>query len=131
MAGIEHVAIGNRAGRRQRSQGSWHKHGAVRVINVKAAREAASECGQRASFNLLRPSSFSLTLRLASISALKFEAIYGKNQETGAAGVAAIIEGGNYESIYRSESGHRGRDGLHRVDSGRYGPRLAKADPNS
>ena len=70
-------------------------------------------------------------LRLASISALRFEAIYGKNQETGATGFAAIIEGGSYESIYRSESGHRGRDGLHRVDSGRYGPGVAKADSNS
>ena len=32
---IEHVAIGNRVGRRQRSQGSWRKHGPVRVIKVK------------------------------------------------------------------------------------------------
>ena len=43
MSDIEHVAIGNRAGRRQRISGSWHEHGAVRVINVKAAKEAASE----------------------------------------------------------------------------------------
>ena len=35
ISDIEHVAIGNRAGRRQRSQGSWREHGAVRVINVK------------------------------------------------------------------------------------------------
>ncbi len=35
MSDIEHVAIGNRVGRRQRSQGSWRKHGAVRVIKVK------------------------------------------------------------------------------------------------
>ena len=33
---IEHVAIGNRAARRQRSQGSWREHGAVRVIRVRA-----------------------------------------------------------------------------------------------
>jgi hypothetical protein len=35
MSDIEHAAIGNRAGRRQRSQGSWREHGAVRVIKVK------------------------------------------------------------------------------------------------
>src|SRR5205814_3534781 len=32
---IEHVAIENRAGRRQRSYRSWRKHRAWRVINVK------------------------------------------------------------------------------------------------
>ncbi|HEX9281155.1 MAG TPA: hypothetical protein VF878_01640 [Candidatus Udaeobacter sp.] len=32
---IEHVAIGNRVGRRQRSYGSWREHEAVRVIKAK------------------------------------------------------------------------------------------------
>src|SRR5207245_11360494 len=32
---IEHVAIGNRAGRRQRSYGSWRELGAMRVIKAK------------------------------------------------------------------------------------------------
>ena len=46
-------AIGNRAGRQQRSEGSWRKHWAVRVINGPsragvAAREAVSGYGQRA-----------------------------------------------------------------------------------
>ena len=54
ISDIEYVAIGNRAGRRQRSSGSWRKHEAVRVINVKAARVAASECGQGVSFNTKR-----------------------------------------------------------------------------
>ena len=54
-----------------------------------------------------------------------------QNPKKGATGVAAIIEGKNYELICRNESGHRGRDGLHRVDSGRYGPGVAKADSNS
>src|SRR5207248_8804938 len=35
ISDIEHVAIGYRAGRRQRSQGSWRKHWEVRVIKVK------------------------------------------------------------------------------------------------
>jgi len=35
VSDIEHVAIGNRADRRQRSWGSWRKHGAMRVIKVK------------------------------------------------------------------------------------------------
>ena len=35
MSDIEHVAIGNRAGRRRRSQGSWREHEAVRVIKGK------------------------------------------------------------------------------------------------
>jgi hypothetical protein len=44
ISDIEHVAIGNRAGRRQRSEGSWRKHGAVRVINAKQrAMQATSE----------------------------------------------------------------------------------------
>jgi len=69
---------------------------------------------------------------LASITALKFEAILQKGKiKKGGQRIAAIIEGENYELICRSESGHRGRDGLHRVDSGRYGPGLAKADSNS
>ena len=40
---MEHVAIGNRASRRQRSYGSWRKHEAVRVINVKVARVAMGD----------------------------------------------------------------------------------------
>jgi hypothetical protein len=36
----------------------------MRDIEGKAAREAASECGQRASFNLLRPSFFSANGRI-------------------------------------------------------------------
>ena len=35
---IEHAAIGNRAGRRQRSYGSWREHEAVRVIQAKLRR---------------------------------------------------------------------------------------------
>jgi hypothetical protein len=35
MSDIEYVAIGNRAGRRQRSYGSWREHEAVRVIKAK------------------------------------------------------------------------------------------------
>jgi hypothetical protein len=35
ISDIEHVAIGNRAGRRQRSEGRWREHEAVRVIKVK------------------------------------------------------------------------------------------------
>jgi len=35
ISDIEHVAIWDRAGRRQRSQGSWRKHWEVRVIKVK------------------------------------------------------------------------------------------------
>src|SRR5206468_11707750 len=48
---IEHVAIGNRAGRRQRSEGSRRKHRAGRVINVKSPGEHMSQRGQRASLN--------------------------------------------------------------------------------
>jgi hypothetical protein len=50
-----------------------------------------------------------------------------KNQKRGD-GVAAIIEGKNYELIDRSESGYRRGDGLRRVDRGRHGPRVAKAE---
>lgn len=52
-----------------------------------------------------------------------------ENQKTGGDGVAAIIEGKNYELINRNESGHRCGDGLRRVDRGRYGPGVAKAEP--
>jgi hypothetical protein len=40
---IEHVAMGNRAGRRQRSLGSWREHEAVRVIMGKPERARERE----------------------------------------------------------------------------------------
>jgi len=55
----------------------------MRDIEGKAAREAASECGQRASFNLLRPSFFLITFRPASITALIFEGTYKGKIKTG------------------------------------------------
>ena len=56
MSDIEHAAIGNRVGRRQRSQGSWRKlatgrvrpaggHGAVRVIKVKVRGKQRASAG--------------------------------------------------------------------------------------
>ena len=45
MSDIEHVAIGNRAGRRQRSWGSWREHEAVRVIKVKLRRKQRVSAG--------------------------------------------------------------------------------------
>jgi hypothetical protein len=49
--------------------------------------------------------------------------------KNGGEGVAAIIEGKNYEVIDRSESGYRRGDGLRRVDRGRHGPGVGKAEP--
>jgi hypothetical protein len=86
-----------------------------------------SNIAASAAFN----SSFILTLRLASISAAKFEPIYKRKIKRTGRRIAAIIEGKNYELICRNESGYRRGDGLGRFDRGRYGPRLAKADPNS
>jgi hypothetical protein len=45
--------------------------------------------------------------------------------------VSAIIEGENYELIRRNESRYRGRDELGRVDRGRDGSRVAKAEPSA
>ena len=44
---IEHVAIGNRAGSRQRSWGSWRKARGSAIDQGKVAREAASELGSK------------------------------------------------------------------------------------
>jgi len=57
--------------------------------------------------------------------------VKSKIQKKGATGVAAIIEGKNYELICRNESGHRRGDWFRHVNRGRYGPGLAKPDPNS
>jgi len=77
---------------------------------------------------LLNFSFLLLTFRLASISALKFEAIKkkGKIQKRGQSGGRHNWRE-NYELIRRSESGDRGRDQLGRVDRGRHDPGVAKA----
>jgi len=52
-----------------------------------------------------------------------------KNQKRGRwGGFAAIIKGKNYELIDRNESRYRRGDRLRRVDRGRHGPGIAKAE---
>src|SRR5206468_12685699 len=74
-------------------------------------------------------SSFFFAIRLSARNTRRFSGMLDThNPKKGATGVAAIIEGKNYELICRNESGHRCGDGLHRFDSGRHGPGLAKAE---
>src|SRR5437764_10365791 len=49
--------------------------------------------------------------------------------KNGGDAVSAIIEGKNYELIRRNESRYCRGDGLRRVDRGRDGSRVAKAEP--
>ena len=49
--------------------------------------------------------------------------------KNGGDGVAAIIEGKNYELIDRSESRHRRGDRVRRVDRRRHSPGVAKGEP--
>src|SRR5207237_6141420 len=52
-----------------------------------------------------------------------------RKDKNGTPGLSAIIEGKDYELIRRNESRYRGRDELGRVNRGRHGPRIAKAEP--
>jgi hypothetical protein len=84
-------------------------------------REGRSRLGTWQSFT-----SF-LLLRLASISASNFEAMYDtQNPKKVATGVAAIIEGKNDKIIYRNESGDRRSERFRSDDPGCHGPTIAK-----
>ena len=68
-------------------------------------------------------------LRLASISALKFEAIKRIKSQKWGRRERRRDGRENYGIIYRNESRYRGGDWLRRVGRGRYGPGIAQGVP--